>query len=1043
MFREISDALAEMVQANRLGPSVAKIWIYQGLCCVIDFDRGGVKFAFNVTPDTAGLVSLDLVQRHYAPNVRIMASQARKEHIARDLVLADALSLIQARALTLFAEIDRQLIAAAASSSDPQRHSRVAPRRVRSGPLKVGVLTLPLHSNVGGNLQAYALMEALRQIGHEPILINRRYTPPDFQEDAVPEDEQDKRLLGRPIEMGRSGPTGFSIAPVSKSFYSTKQLARDIGGFGLDALVVGSDQVWRPRYAKSILPDYFLGFLPDDSHRIRRVSYAASFGTPRWEFSPEQTRIASDLIGQFDAVSVREDSAVALCRRHLGVEARHVLDPTLLLTPDHYARLLPSGRSQPDGNRLLAYILDATDDKARIVDVLSKRLSAEAFTTSGHAFGTTGPTSKSGDTMAERWLASFQSAAFVLTDSFHGAVFSILFNKPFIAYGNPARGMARFTSLMTMFGLEERLVVTSSEIDIDRMLRPIDWEPVNGRLKALRAESFAFLEAALSSGTDVGGGPLTGPGLDSPPALSGQVAPNGASSEPHDNPLGVLCSGCGVCVSESGNTLAMMWSDDGFLVPRSKSGPVPTEAVRVCPFNPRPDKEVKDEDALGKIFLPNASKFDDRAGRFENTYIGFSKMYRPTSSSGGVATYVLAQLLARGDVDHLFVVQSDNGSGYRYKLIDRSEDILQQSKTRYFPVSLDGLFAAIESVHGRVAVSGVPCFIKALRLKQHYHPHLIQKIPFLLGIVCGGLKSRAYTDFLAQSAGVGGLYARPEYRVKDAASSADDYSFSALDAGLQLRTVKMRRLGDMWGTGLFKARACDFCTDVLAELADISLGDAWLPQYRPDGLGNSIVVTRSALADQIIRAGINAGDLVMDEVPVARIVQSQSGGFGHRQDAIKFRAWIAEYFSELPVPVLRPRLLRSISLPGAVLQIQRERTRSKSLRNWSQTRRVGAFMSMMRSSLAGLKAATAARRDDWSRHPLTLFLATRGAAASDSRSTRSSPVLRWLMRKTRQDVFNLNMTRAALLNELAPPRPEKTGDPASSDGPLPSRRINY
>ncbi len=150
-----------------------------------------------------------------------------------------------------------------------------------------------------------------------------------------------------------------------------------------------------------------------------------------------------------------------------------------------------------------------------------------------------------------------------------------------------------------------------------------------------------------------------------------------------------------------------------------------------------------------------------KAGASESAYIGYSKKFRPTSSSGGVATYVFDKLLEQGHVDYLFVVQTDGSNGYRYQVLRRTDDIRKTSKTRYFPVSMDELFTIIERTEGRVAVSGVACFIKAIRLKQHYHPELKDRIPFLVGIICGGLKSRRYTDFLAQSAGISRLLYEP------------------------------------------------------------------------------------------------------------------------------------------------------------------------------------------------------------------------------------------------------------------------------------------
>lgn len=97
----------------------------------------------------------------------------------------------------------------------------------------------------------------------------------------------------------------------------------------------------------------------------------------------------------------------------------------------------------------------------------------------------------------ESWLQAFLGAGFVVTDSFHGTVFSILFNKPFIAIGNSGRGMARFESLLSQFGLEERLVKSPGEVSPALLQSQINWDSVNQKRKALAEEGQAFLKSQL------------------------------------------------------------------------------------------------------------------------------------------------------------------------------------------------------------------------------------------------------------------------------------------------------------------------------------------------------------------------------------------------------------------------------------------------------------------------------------------------------------------------------------------------------------------
>lgn len=380
--------------------------------------------------------------------------------------------------------------------------------------MKVAVLTLSLYANYGGNLQAFALLTAIKDLGHDAWYLNRERhkvpawkVPPKLAKRLL-----QKYLMGRKVKV-RNGLLDHAersivakharqfisrhIQPQTPEFISSARLSHDFPSLGFDAVVVGSDQVWRQRFVKGNLTDYFCGFLQDSDRKTRRISYAASFGTSEWEYSEEETRRCAGLAQRFNAVSVREDTGVTQCREHFGVNAEHVVDPTMLLQPERYVELIPEPERVFDG--ILVYILDLNPEKQRVVDEVAGRLGLPVFAVNAK---TAVPGADPHDRVAppvEDWLRGFRDAKFVVTDSFHGTAFAILFNKPFIAYGNATRGLARFTSLLEMFGLRERLV--TSAIGIDSLLdRPIDWQLVNTRLESERSRGIAFLRDALGPG---------------------------------------------------------------------------------------------------------------------------------------------------------------------------------------------------------------------------------------------------------------------------------------------------------------------------------------------------------------------------------------------------------------------------------------------------------------------------------------------------------------------------------------------------------------
>ncbi len=379
---------------------------------------------------------------------------------------------------------------------------------------KIGILTQPLHTNYGGILQAYATSKVLSDMGNEVTVLNRPIKEVSFIKAiyyiAV-------KLIKRFVLRKEVGAiTSFinvnkklslinenterfvnRYIPKSEDIKTIKQL-KQICLTNFDAYVVGSDQCWRPKYSPC-LPNYFLDFLPNSS-TAKRISYAASFGVDFNEYTEEQLAVCKPLMRKFDAVSVREDSAVSLCNDYFGVDnAVHVVDPTMLLSKEDYLSLVDDKKS--DGN-LFAYILDRAKDKLEIIDkVKTARKLNEFFVKAKNPL-----TELRRDNIAEcivppveNWIKAFRDAEFVVADSFHGCVFSIIFNKPFIAIGNKDRGLARFNSLLKMFDLEDRLILSPEELTEEKINADINWAKANNILQREKDKAIRFLRESLET----------------------------------------------------------------------------------------------------------------------------------------------------------------------------------------------------------------------------------------------------------------------------------------------------------------------------------------------------------------------------------------------------------------------------------------------------------------------------------------------------------------------------------------------------------------
>lgn len=380
--------------------------------------------------------------------------------------------------------------------------------------MKIGILTQPLYTNYGGLLQCWALQHTLQMMGHETWVVQRMKKKHTFGKRLENMAKNIVRpLMGRPrmawttrtddaaIQQYTRPFIEHQIVPHTKPIYSTQELQADYVRQRYDAYVVGSDQVWRPRYSPC-QPDFFLDFLPAGSN-VRRVAYAASFGTDEWEYPEPLTMQCRELAGRFDAISVRESGGIRLCEERLGVKATQVLDPTLLHEQRAYVRLVEeTGEAQSPGN-FFCYVLDRSEQKNALKQQVAEAMGLIPFEVMPQQAGQVPigtPLSERVFPPVTRWLRAFMDAEYVLTDSFHGCVFSIIFNRPFVALGNAVRGQSRFLSLLEMFGLSNRLVVTNSANDIvDRLCAPIDWSLVNRTKLQWQINSIEYLNKALNA----------------------------------------------------------------------------------------------------------------------------------------------------------------------------------------------------------------------------------------------------------------------------------------------------------------------------------------------------------------------------------------------------------------------------------------------------------------------------------------------------------------------------------------------------------------
>lgn len=375
--------------------------------------------------------------------------------------------------------------------------------------MRIGILTLGLHANYGGILQAYALQTVLKRMGHKvetlQLPLYRKLPcwkwPYSYSKRFVKRyllGDRKERIFLEQWLFRTDPPLLKFIGEFQKRHISIRfiQDFSEIKEGEYDAFVVGSDQVWRPAYFESSITDAYLEFAGKWKN-VKRVAYAASFGTDEWEYTLYQTLRCRKLLKKFDAVSVREKAAVELCRKKFHREALHLLDPTLLLTANDYLRLVEECEMTSVELGLLTYILNESTETHSAVQCVADRLGCVPFRANSRYEDLDAPLLERVQPPVERWLQCFRDARFVITDSFHATVFSILFGKPFLVLVNEGRGLSRLHSLLGQFGLEHHLQTSCNFRDFCKEDYIYDAEAVHRKLAEMRRVSLEFLEMYL------------------------------------------------------------------------------------------------------------------------------------------------------------------------------------------------------------------------------------------------------------------------------------------------------------------------------------------------------------------------------------------------------------------------------------------------------------------------------------------------------------------------------------------------------------------
>lgn len=373
----------------------------------------------------------------------------------------------------------------------------------------VGIQTPHYAYNYGAQIQAFALKEAVKSLGYNVVFINKRPLHQYLFENK-------KLKLKRFLENKREGK--YFIEFERKYLQPQTELILFYSDFGkIDfnrfyAVIVGSDQVWRPEYWQADFPDTwrpdykffaygyanFFGYINDI--KIKKISYAASFGKGECIITNEAKENIKKLLGDFHAISVREKSGVNVLKKTFNVNSINVIDPTLLFDNKFYTSEF--NLKDKVGDYITAYILDK--GQIDLIKLIGKRERTNIQYIYNPLFYKS-PFSHfrylSRCASVPEWIEKIKNAQYVITDSFHGMLFSIIFRKQFIVIDNKNGGSDRFISILNALSLRDRLIDKVADIDlsISILKKTIDYKRVAKLIEEQRAVAYTFLKESLSN----------------------------------------------------------------------------------------------------------------------------------------------------------------------------------------------------------------------------------------------------------------------------------------------------------------------------------------------------------------------------------------------------------------------------------------------------------------------------------------------------------------------------------------------------------------
>lgn len=331
---------------------------------------------------------------------------------------------------------------------------------------EVKILNYWWASNYGANLTAFALNEIIKQLDYNPINVDNS----DW-----------KQQLSDSIYTFAKDFFCKYLNP-SKRYINLSDFL--LSSFSKEIYIVGSDQVFRPNLNNRISETFLLDYV---NINAKKIAFSASFGKDKEcfykETSLEQIEKMKNALTTFDFISVREKSGIEICKDIFNIEAELIVDPVFILNKSIYNKLTDEATNN-FSKKIISYFIN---EENKIKKYKNTNVIPLART----------------NVSVENWLCAIKNCELLITDSFHGVCFSIIFNKPFICIVNSSSGSTRYDSLFEILGIKNQCINNINEIYERDCIFKIDYDLVNKRIEEERRRGLDFLKKALETPVQV------------------------------------------------------------------------------------------------------------------------------------------------------------------------------------------------------------------------------------------------------------------------------------------------------------------------------------------------------------------------------------------------------------------------------------------------------------------------------------------------------------------------------------------------------------